>query len=733
MSVSGSGERNRRRLSIALAVIGAALALIGGVMLYLRQSVLDRDAFSERAEHAISDQRVRLAVAQPITDAIVDSGPAKLVNARPLIESVVVGALGTAPARAAFGEAANALEEKLFQREPNTMLLNLAGTADLALGTLESVAPQIADEIPAKLRNVHIEITASVAGIDSVEAAEEVRSLGLLLPPIAFLLLIGSVALAPDRRRGLIRASLAVLVAALVGMIALSILRTMLVGHFEDDIVADAVAAVWAALFDDLGDAFLLAAVMSVVLAAAARFTDDREFDPLAPFVRAGELLRSKPERTAPALLRAVVLAAAGIVLILEPELSLEVVAVIAGTWFLYVAVGELLWFLAPRRPQAAEEGGGDGDGSVWNRFRPSRVVAVAVVAVTAFVVVIAAGGGTEAPARPPGPPPACNGYPQICELRIDETTFPATHNSMAAAQEPGWFLPNQRFGIRRQLDDGIRGLLIDTHYGVRRGGGRGFAEVITDLQKEGKTRQEVVAEVGEEAVAKAESLVGKLAFGSSPPGESEPYLCHVLCELGATRLDVALAGINVWMQRHPDEFLVIFIEDVVSPKETAEAFRESGLLRYAYIPTGDPVQPTLGELIERDQRLLVMAENDAGGGKYPWYQQGFDLVQETPYTFNTVAEIESPESCRPNRGSDSNPLFQLNSWIETIPRDPDLAARIDSHDALLQRARLCTKIRGLKPNLLNVDFYERGDVLGVAKVLNGIPLDERPQVRTLR
>ena len=35
-------------------------------------------------------------------------------------------------------------------------------------------------------------------------------------------------------------------------------------------------------------------------------------------------------------------------------------------------------------------------------------------------------------------------------------------------------------------------------------------------------------------------------------------------------------------MQTHPDEFLVIFIEDVVSPEETAEAFERSGLLRYA-------------------------------------------------------------------------------------------------------------------------------------------------------
>ena len=127
----------------------------------------------------------------------------------------------------------------------------------------------------------------------------------------------------------------------------------------------------------------------------------------------------------------------------------------------------------------------------------------------------------------------------------------------------------------------------------------------------------------------------------------------------------------------------MIFIEDVVSPEETAEAFKRSGLLRYAWIPDRSELPPTLGELIEADKRLLVMAENDAGGGSYPWYQQGFDLVQETPYTFNSPAEIESPKSCLPNRGRPDNPLFQLNSWIEKIPRDPSLAAKIDALDPL--------------------------------------------------
>lgn len=694
-------------------------------MLYARENLFDAHALSMRAQAALSDQRVRLALAQPITDTIIDSGPSKLVNARPLIESVVTGALGTQPVKAAFGEAVEALNEKLFDRSPDALLINLADVASIAARSVEAVSPKTAEQIPGHLKGARLKLTDSVGSIKTIELAEDVRVAGVLLPPLAILALLASVLLVSDRRRGLVAAGLALAGASIAGLALLAIGHAVLLSLFDDQLVRDAVDAIWEALLGDLRAAFFIAAVLSVVLAAAARFAAGQDFDPLAPFVRAGELLRSRPERASLAAARGIGLVALGLALILEPELSLEVVAVLGGAWVIYVGVSELLSILAP--PAGARRGERGRP-----RFRPRRVGALGVAtALAVLLVIVLASGGKGPTARPPGPPAACNGFAQLCTKRLDQLAFPATHNSMSAAEEPGWFVTNQRYGIERQLDDGIRGLLIDTHYGIQRGTGRGFAQVITDLQKEQKTRQEVVEELGEPTVRQAENLVGKLAFDGAK-GDPEPYLCHVLCELGATKLDTALAGIDDWMKGHPDEFLIIFIEDVVSPQETATAFEKSGLLRYAYVPDRSAAPPTLGRLIESDHRLLVMAENDAGGGRYPWYQQGFDLVQETPYTFGSVAQIESPESCRPNRGGADNPLFQINNWIEKIPRDPDLAARINSQTALLHRARLCERIRGLAPNLLAVDYYDRGNVFGVANVLNGLPANAAPAVRTL-
>ena len=79
-------------------------------------------------------------------------------------------------------------------------------------------------------------------------------------------------------------------------------------------------------------------------------------------------------------------------------------------------------------------------------------------------------------------------------------------------------------------------------------------------------------------------------------------------------------------------------------------------------------------------------------------------------------------ESCRANRGPASAPLFLVNNWVDTtpVPR-ASLAAEVNAHSVLLRRAQTCERIRHRLPNLVAVDFYKRGDVLGVVRAINGL------------
>ena len=120
----------------------------------------------------------------------------------------------------------------------------------------------------------------------------------------------------------------------------------------------------------------------------------------------------------------------------------------------------------------------------------------------------------------------ACNGSRTLCGRRLNEVVFPATHNSFAAADEPGWLFANQRHGIERQLRDGIRGFLIDIHYGVvdpERG------RVRTDLKGEDSSRNKVAQQLSPRALRTADRLAGRVG-ASLPTGKrSALHVPHAL------------------------------------------------------------------------------------------------------------------------------------------------------------------------------------------------------------
>ncbi|HSI80949.1 MAG TPA: hypothetical protein VK919_09890 [Solirubrobacterales bacterium] len=715
----------RRTASIVLAVAGALCLVLGGLLLYARVALFESDAFADRAAEALADERVEHAVTAPIVNAIVDSGPAELINAQPILEAGVAGVIDSAAFRSTFRDAVRRAHSALFDGGVETVVLTLADAGVIAIEAIRSISPEVARDIPEDLEPELIEI-ADGTTLEVADLAHDIRLFGVVLPLLGFVLLAGSVLAAPARRPGLVRAAAAVAVGAGITIAAVLIGRSVVLAQFDDEAVHDAVTAAWDVLFGDLLIWFGALGVGAVILAAAA-YAGVREVDPAAPLRRAGAIASWRPARPAVRLARAVGILALSLLLVIRPEVVLHVAVVAIGGWGLFVAVTEILLVVAPP-PEPVTAGAPRRMAGLLGRIRPGRALAVlgtAAAVVALAVVVLAGGGGEEVVERPDGPVSACNGFEALCERRIDQVALAATHNSMSAAREPGWYLPNQRYGIARQLDDGVRALLIDTHYGIETDGGT----VVTDIGRETASREEIEAQIGADGIERVERIRARL-IGDADPADARPHLCHVFCELGATELTEALTEVREFLDTHPDEFVVLFVEDVVVPEDVEQAFEDSGLLRYAYEHRRGEPFPTLRELIESDRRAFVLGETHSGGAALPWYHQGFALVQETPYTFHDATEIASPESCQPNRGTTHNPLFQINNWIEKIPRSPDLAERVNDYDVLTGRARLCQRRRGLLPNIIAVDHYDRGDVFGVVNALNELGRAARPDYR---
>ena len=241
-----------------------------------------------------------------------------------------------------------------------------------------------------------------------------------------------------------------------------------------------------------------------------------------------------------------------------------------------------------------------------------------------------------------------CNGSATKCDLRLNQVLFPGTHNSMSSALYPGWLFGEQVNTISQQLDAGVRALLIDTHYGVpsssRLPGSEHAHRAHRPRRRAARWRHP----------ARSSTPRSPPVPPSWPPERRrrptrsrDIYLCHNYCELGAVRFSSVLGDVKTFLDTHPDDVVILDIQDATSPADTAAAITAAGLAeRAAVLEKGQPL-PTLQELIDAGTNLLVFAEV-GGPGAPPWYQRTYDWFQETPYTYPSVDAFD----CAPNRGT---------------------------------------------------------------------------------
>ena len=255
----------------------------------------------------------------------------------------------------------------------------------------------------------------------------------------------------------------------------------------------------------------------------------------------------------------------------------------------------------------------------------------------------------------------ACNSLATDCSVTFDQLTLVMTHNAMSSA-ELDWSFPNQNWGMARQLEDGVRGFMLDTHI---------------------------------------------------DSATNEPALCHSFCALGSTPLVDGLRIFTEFLDNHPSEVLVFMIQNGISAEDTAQAFREADLERLTWAqPAGAP-WPTLSEMIETNRRLVVFHE---GGGTGPdWYMDGYaDYVWDNDYRAETPADF----GCEPYRGSADHSLFLLNHFLTAPLASADLSQLANEPSVVREHMSECAAAAGQPVNWISVDFYDIGDVVQTVQSL---------------
>lgn len=267
--------------------------------------------------------------------------------------------------------------------------------------------------------------------------------------------------------------------------------------------------------------------------------------------------------------------------------------------------------------------------------------------------------------AQPLPEPQRCNGAEALCGRRVDEVAFAGTHNAMSDADE-GWIAPNQNHAPARQLADGVRVLVFDTH----------------------------------------------------PLDDGTPGLCHGYCSLGSKPLVDGLGEVRSFLDDNRNEVVVLIFESYVPEGDVEASFVASGLSAYAYGGTSEP-WPTLGALIDADQRLVVFTDDSAA--TLPWHRYSYTSLWENAYHAESPEELTT--QCGVDRGDPGLPLWTLNHFLTAPLASADLAATVNFDPFFEARVRGCMSETGDFPNFVLVDFYDVGDVLAVVSSLNDLEL----------
>ena len=251
-----------------------------------------------------------------------------------------------------------------------------------------------------------------------------------------------------------------------------------------------------------------------------------------------------------------------------------------------------------------------------------------------------------------------CNGSYDLCNKRYNEVAYLTTHNAFNSKQDR-YLFPNQKTNITEQLNNGVRGLMIDVY-------------------------------------EDNESIV----------------VYHAYKFLGSQPLSVYLNDIKYFLDNNPNEILTIILETYTSSNSIENEISKVGLLEYLHTQDVNSLWPKLQMMIDSNKRLVILSDKNDANENQSWYHYMWDFAVENKY-----GQI----NCEFNRGNPENSLFIFNHFITSLTGNKDNANKVNSFKYFMNHITKCKDLKNKFPNFITVDFYEIGESLDVVSKLNTI------------
>ena len=701
----------RRVASTVLLVVAGVMLPVAVIANWAGSNLYDSDSFSARAVEPLNSEAVRTELARRLTEQLVQAGNQQATSFRPAFELALEGVIDTDTFKSIFRNAVRQTHKAILEGDGGRRGLDLGASFALITSSLQASGGGGGNQQGASgLDNSLSDVSSRIDDLGLWDAEGTIGQISGGAFIIGLAAIVGSIFLAEDRRRAVRRLGIAAVIGGLF-IVALVLVANWLVGQqISDPQLANAIKGALGEVTSDLRLIGLWIAAYGLVVAAAAT-SSERRYTPVEVWNRTRGWIDRRRQTTMGTILLGVIGLFISIIFIQEPLGNLELLIRAAALWVGYLAITEILRLVRAITAQQAERR------AMWPRVATIGATVVVIAGLVTAGFVLTTRGAAKAAAA--SKEQVCNSKKSLCDLRIDQVTFPGVHHAMASSEYPGWLFAQQVGTITQQLHAGVRALNIDTHYGVpstARVPGQSTPIILTDNVATVAAR----AENDEDPVAAKRAT--QLAAGAPKAADAQRgiYMCHSNCETGAVKFGKGLDEIKTFLVSHPDDVLMLTIHDFTSPADTAAAIEAAGLGdRVATLQPGQPL-PTLRELIDSGRNLLVFAERGDPGGP-PWYHSMYDWFQETTFSFTNQKQFD----CKPNRGKPDAPLFLINHWLTLSPPNPQEEAAVNSRAVLDKRIEQCLKERGLVPNILQVQFAERGDLISTVQSLNDNRLKE--------
>src|SRR5262245_40059890 len=564
----------RRVASAVLLVVAGITFPLLIIANWAGTTLYDSDAFSERAVEPLNSQAVRTELARRLTTQLIEAGNQQATSFRPAFELALEGVIDTDTFKSIFRNAVRRTHEAIVEEGGSGRQgLDLGASFALITSSLQASGGGGGgnQQGASGLDNSLTDVTKTISDYGLWDAEGIVGQVTVAALVLGLGAVIGSILLAEDRRRAVRRLGIAAVIDGLF-IVALLFVATWLVGRqIDDPQLSGAIKGALGEVTEDLRLTALWIAAYGLIVAAAAA-SAEREFTPAVVWRRARGWVERRRQTTWGTILLGVLGIFISLTFIAEPLGNLELLVRAAALWVGYLAVCEILRLVRAITAQQAERR------ALWPRLATVGGAIVVIIGLATAGFILTTRGAAKAAKA--SKEQLCNGKKSLCDLRIDQVTFPGVHHAMASAEYPGWLFAQQIGTITQQLNAGVRALNIDTHYGVpstARVPGQNTQIVLTD-----KTAEKVSHADDENPVAAKRAA--QLAAGAPKAADAQRgiYMCHSNCETGAVAFSKGLDEIRKFLLAHPDEVLILTLHDFTSPADNAAAIEAAGLAHRA-------------------------------------------------------------------------------------------------------------------------------------------------------